>query len=212
MDINNGETESGEVQISPIEDLMREHGILHRIILIYRDIISRLRGEKNYDPFVIYPATLNTSNIAKKFIEDYHQVLEEQYIFPIFLQNQYQVQLIQTLLKQHNAARCLTVKILQLLTSQFTFSTTQCLQLVQLLSLYIQMYEPHSAREDTVVFPAFHDLVSEGIFKELGKKFEEIEEQKFGENGFLSIVNQISQIEQLLGIYDLGQFTPKCNL
>jgi hypothetical protein len=212
MDINNRITESEEAQISPIEDLMREHGILHRILLIYSAIISQLMGEKYYDPFVIYSASFNASNIAKKFIEDYHQVLEEQFIFPMFLQNQYQIQLIQTLIKQHNAARCLTMKILQLLTSHFEFRTPQCFQLVQLLSSYIQMYEPHSAREDTVVFPAFHNLVSEDIFKELGEKFEEIEEQKFGKNGFQSIVNQVSQIEQLLGIYDLGQYTPKCNL
>lgn len=72
------------------------------------------------------------------------------------------------------------------------------------------MYEPHSAREDTVVFPAFHNMVSEEMLKELGEKFEEIEEQKFGKNGFQSIVRQIAQIEQALGIYELGQFTPNC--
>jgi hypothetical protein len=35
-----------------------------------------------------------------------------------------------------------------------------------------------------VVFPDFHYLVSSEKLKELGDKFEEIEEQKFGENGF----------------------------
>lgn len=34
--INTVENEEKEVEISPTEDLMREHGILHRILLIYR--------------------------------------------------------------------------------------------------------------------------------------------------------------------------------
>lgn len=202
---------TGEVRISPVEDLMREHGVLHRILLIYCDILSRLRGEKPYDPFLVYTATLETANIAKKFIEDYHQVLEEQYIFPEFQKDLQYTQLINTLLQQHSAARCLTVKILQLLTLSYTIGTPQYVQLMQLLMLYIRMYEPHSAREDTVIFPAFHNLVSEETFMQLGEKFEEIEEQKFGANGFQSIVQQVAQIEQALGIYSLDQFTPVCN-
>lgn len=212
MDRQSCTTDQGETEISPIEDLMREHGVLKRIILIYGDIISRLRGEKPYYSCLVYPAALNATNIAKKFIEEYHQILEEQYIFPRFQQSLQYIQLIQTLLKQHNAARCLTAMILQLLNSQFACSTTQRFQLVCLLSLYIRMYEPHSAREDTVVFPAFHNIVSEEVFKELGEKFEEIEKQKFGENGFQSIAQQIAQIEQALGIYVLEQFTPNCTL
>ena len=209
MEFDIDEKGDQEKQISPIEDLMREHGVLKRILLIYSDIVRRLMGEKPYDPSLIYPATLSTTNITRKFIEEYHQVLEENYIFPRFLQNRQYMQLIQTLLKQHNAALCLTDMILQLLSPQYINSNTQRFQLACLLSLYIRMHNPHSAREDTVLFPAFRKIISEDTFKELGEKFEEIEEQKFGINGFQSIIQQISQIEQVLGIYDLGQFTPK---
>ena len=210
MDFNINETETsyGETQISPIEDLMREHGVLKRILLIYTDIISRLRGQKFYDPFLVYYTTLNTASITKKFIEEYHQILEEKYIFSMFQQNRQYFQLVRTLLKQHTAARCLTATILQLLSTQYVYNVTQHIRLAYLLSLYIRMYEPHSAREDTVLFPAFHNMVSEGTFKELGETFEKIEEQKFGENGFQSIVQQIVPIEEALGIYNLGQFTP----
>lgn len=45
-------------------------------------------------------------------------------------------------------------------------------------------------------------------FEKLGNKFEKIEEQRFGENGFQNIVNQIAELEKLLGIYNLAQFTP----
>jgi hemerythrin-like domain-containing protein len=53
--------------------------------------------------------------------------------------------------------------------------------LYHLLSMYIRMYEPHSAREDTVIFPGFRQLVSPNRFNRSGEKFEEIEEQKFSE-------------------------------
>jgi hypothetical protein len=33
-------------EIPPAEDLIREHGVLKRILLIYRDVILRLHGKK----------------------------------------------------------------------------------------------------------------------------------------------------------------------
>ncbi|PUA35693.1 hypothetical protein C8Z91_28915 [Paenibacillus elgii] len=71
------------------------------------------------------------------------------------------------------------------------------------------MYEPHEAREDTDLFPALRSIVTPKEFKNLGELFEEIEEKRFGKNGFQRIVQFISRIEQTLGIYDLSQFTPQ---
>lgn len=45
-------------------------------------------------------------------------------------------------------------------------------------------------------------------FEKLGELFEEIEEQKFGEDGFQHIVNEVIEIEKALDIYNLAQFTP----
>jgi hypothetical protein len=76
------------------------------------------------------------------------------------------------------------------------------------VSLYIRMYEPHEAREDTVLFPALRKLVGSKAFKELGERFEQIEERLFGKNGFQRIVDQVAQLEKALGIYELSQYTP----
>ncbi len=73
------------------------------------------------------------------------------------------------------------------------------------------MFRPHEAREDTVLFPAFRKLLSKEEYEKLGDKFEEIEHQHFGEDGFGKAVNQITDIEKQLGIYNLSQFTPKFN-
>ena len=147
------------------------------------------------------------ATIAQSFIENYHQRLEEDYVFPVFIHSGRYVGLVQVLLEQHNAARNMTIQILQLST-QINYEHER-LRLVYLLSFYIYMYEPHSAREDTVLFPAFRGLIDPKKFEQLGERFEEIEEQKFGKNGFEHVVDRVAQIEQALGIYDLSQYTQR---
>ncbi len=195
-------SEDNQLAISPTEDLMREHGVLKRILLIYGEVKGLLKYENLCQQSFIYQLTIDTAQIAAQFIENYHQKLEADYVFPEFLQEQRYVKLVHTLQEQHNAARELTKLIKHSARMQSPFD------LYQLLSAYIHMYEPHSAREDTVVFPAFRQLVSPKRLDQLGQRFEEIEEQNFGEHGFENIVKNIAQIEKDLGIYDLSQFTP----
>ncbi|GFP76311.1 putative protein [Clostridium fungisolvens] len=187
---------------------MREHGVLRRILLIYSDALRYLKGEKLSNQINIYAVIYNSASIAHEFIENYHQKLEEQYVFPKFSRSPKYIELINTLRRQHDAASNLTENILYFSSIKNIYSFENIIQLIQLLTLYINMYEPHSAREDTVVFPELHELVTPEEFKELGERFEEIEEQKFGEDGFEHIVNKIAEIEQVLGIYNLAQFTP----
>ena len=196
-------------QISPVEDLMREHGVLHRILLIYKNIIFRINSGNIYDTADITVLAWYATNIIKQFIQDYHQVLEHDYVFPVLRQYEQYHSLIETLLTQHEAAKCTTDEISIILRSgQRSYYTYK--QLAYLMMEFIQMYEPHSAREDTVVFPVFHQITPTDKFNELGNKFESIEEQKFGKNGFEKILGQVSQIEKTLGIYDLNQYTIKC--
>ncbi len=187
---------------------MREHGVLHRILLIYKDALKYLKGQKVNNQINIYYIIYNTASIAHRFIENYHQKLEEQYVFPKFSQNTKYIELINTLLNQHNAAYSLTENILYFSSTKNSCHFENTIPLTRLLSSYINMYEPHSAREDTVVFPAFHELVTTEEFKELGERFEKIEEQKFGKAGFKHIVNEVAKLEKVLGIYNLAQFTP----
>ena len=70
------------------------------------------------------------------------------------------------------------------------------------------MYRPHEAREDTVLFPAFRELVGEKEYDRLGDMFEDREHQLFGAAGFEGKVEEVAQLERQLGIYDLAQFTP----
>ncbi len=71
----------------------------------------------------------------------------------------------------------------------------------------VRMYEHHAAIEDTVVFPAWKQTLNSKQLDELNEKFEEIEHEQFGEDGFEDALKQIAEIEQSLGLSDLAQFT-----
>jgi len=69
------------------------------------------------------------------------------------------------------------------------------------------MYRPHAAREDTVIFPAFRDLLGQSGYRELGEQFEDKEHELLGEHGFETAVAEVARLEQYLGLGDLALFT-----
>jgi len=71
------------------------------------------------------------------------------------------------------------------------------------------MYSPHEAREDTVLFPAFRNIVSANTYDAVGEDFEKKEHELFGDDGFEKIVDSVAAIEKSLGIYELSQFTAR---
>jgi hemerythrin-like domain-containing protein len=199
------EEEEGEGQeVSPPEDLMQEHGLLNRVLLIYDTCKIHLVNKETFPK----EALLNSANIIRTFVEDYHEKQEENYLFPRFKKANQLVDLVNVLLQQHQAGRRLTDQIMQLAKSQ-TATDTENQQLIQLLTNFNTMYRPHEAREDTVLFPAFRKIVSKNEYDSLGEEFEENEHKLFGNDGFETIVNKVAGIEKSLGIYELSQFTPK---
>ena len=74
--------------------------------------------------------------------------------------------------------------------------------------LVLHMYEPHEAREDTVLFPAFRKIVSPNEYDALDEDFKKKEYELFGDEGFEKNVEEVSKLEKALGIHDLAQFTP----
>src|SRR6266699_2679497 len=163
------EEEKENEEVSPPEDLMREHGVLKRILLIYSEAIRRIEGQEDLPPEPL----ADSAKIIRDFVEDYHEKLEEDFLFPRF--------------KKAN----------------------KLIELVNSMRQFIRMYNPHEAREDTVLFPAFRGIVSAHEFDSLGEDFEKKEDELFGQGGFFKVVDHVAEIEKQLGIYDLAQFTSK---
>ena len=197
-----GAKEEGEVEVSPTEDLMREHGLLNRVLLIYEESARRLARKSDLDPKVLTDA----AGIIKNFIENYHEKLEEDYLFPRFEKASKLTDLVAVLRQQHQAGRRLTSQIQQMAAAK---STADRQKLQTALEAFIRMYWPHEAREDTVLFPALHQIVSAHEFDALGEDFEKKEQELFGKEGFEGMVVKVAGLEKQLGIYDLAKFTPK---
>ncbi|MDI1446289.1 hemerythrin domain-containing protein [Polyangium sp. 6x1] len=191
----------GEPEVSPAEDLMREHGVLSRVLLVYDESARRLESTEDMPMDVLTSA----AGLLRRFIEDYHEKLEEEHLFPRFMQAGKLVELVSVLRSQHEEGRRLTDEVRRLATSKEVDRG----RLVTVLRQFVRMYRPHEAREDTVLFPAFRSIVSKDEYEALGEAFEDREHALFGEHGFEDAVADVARMEQALGIHDLAMFTPR---
>ena len=195
----------GEEDVSPAEDLMREHGVLKRVMLVYDEIVRRIEAKHDFPP----QALADAAGIIRHFVEDYHEKLEEDFLFPRFEKANKLTDLVRVLRDQHQAGRRVTAIVLQRASAPALKNEDDRRQVVGAIRQFNRMYAPHEAREDTVLFPAFHDIVTGHEYDALGEDFEKKENQLFGQDGFEKMVDKVAGIEKTLGIYDLAQFTPK---
>ncbi|HEX5105436.1 MAG TPA: hemerythrin domain-containing protein [Pirellulaceae bacterium] len=191
--------------ISAPEDLMREHGVLNRVLLIYEEGVRRLRKGEEAPPEIFQRG----AQLVRRFVEDYHEQLEQNFIFPQFEKRQAHALLVRVLRQQHDAGRKLTDAIQRASAPDQFVKAPAREQLARTCEAFCRMYRPHEAREDTVLFPALYKIVPATEIKDLGEQFEQQEHKLFGEEGFQKTVEQVAEIEKLLGIYDLAVFTPK---
>lgn len=194
-----------EEEVGPAEDLMREHGILKRVLLVYGEGIRRIETDQELPPETI----MDSAKIIRNFIEDYHEKLEEDFLFPRFRKAGKLVDLVEVLLQQHQGGRKLTDITMRFATNQALKNADDRHKLADSLRQFVRMYSPHEAREDTVLFPEFRKIVSPHEYDSLGEDFEKKEDELFGEDGFEKMVGKVAEIEKKLGIYELSQFTPK---
>jgi len=198
------EQEKGK-EVTAVEDLMREHGVLRRALFVYSETAGRLRS----DPSQVPPDALyKTAKLFRDFGEDYHEKkLEEAHIFPVIKQSAGPVSdYPHILIAQHTRGREITAFLLEK-TKGAKIEYSDAGPLALALEAMVRMYRPHAAREDTVVFPAWKQILTAEQLDEMNEKFEDIEHEMFGQGGFEKAVQQITDIEKELGLADLKQFT-----
>jgi hemerythrin-like domain-containing protein len=198
-------TQGGEKEVGAVEDLMREHGVLRRALLVYRESATRLRS----NPGKVDPrAIVDTARLFRSFGEDYHEKkLEEAHIFRVVRKTGgTAAAYVDVLIAQHQRGREITDYILAV-AGKGSIGTAEAEPLARVFDSMDLMYENHAAREDTIVFPAWKVALAERQLDEVGDLFEDIERAQFGKDGFEEAVARIARIEQTLGFADLVQFT-----
>jgi hemerythrin-like domain-containing protein len=192
--------------IPPTEDLMREHGVLRRILLVYEESIRRLAAGDAAGADVV-DVIAAAANIVHRFVEGYHEKLEEDFVFPKLEKAGKLLDLTQVLRIQHAAGRKVTDAIRES-TRQKSLGPERRHALTASMQSFIRMYAPHAAWEDTELFPTFRQLYTEAELDRLGDRFEVQEHKLLGGGGFEGSLKEVGDLEKALGIHDLGKFTP----
>jgi hemerythrin-like domain-containing protein len=156
---------------TPGEDLMTEHGLLIRILLIYRHLMA---GHASGQPVAAGHAH-DAALIIHDYIEAFHEELEEAYVFRRLMQADQLKPTVSTLLLQHARGRELTQLILAESGGSGSLTTAPAVRVASAMDAFERMYEPHEAREDTVVYPAFRALLTPAEIADLGGRFADLQ-------------------------------------
>lgn len=191
-------------EVTADEDLMREHGVLRRCVLVYAQCAVRLRRDPRSVPA---DALHDAAMLFRRFGEDYHEkLLEERFVFPeVRRSGSVGARYIDTLIAQHNRGREITDFVLRVTAAGQVAAAAPALAVS--LSSFAWMYENHASREDTIVFPDWKAALSGEQYQERAVQFQRLEDELLGEEGFRQAVARIAAIEQELGMADLAQFT-----
>ena len=197
-------SDSASVVIPPGESLMYEHGVLKRLLLIYQSALTRLDQDQPTAADAINRAAM----IIHEYIEGFHEAIEEGYVFPLVRTIKTLAPTVNTLLTQHARGRLITQLLLTNSNTTALDSDATRAEVTSAIDAFVRMYQPHEAREDTVIFPAYRSLLNPRQLEDQGQTLIDLETSQFGSNALTKIVNEVAQIEQSLGIYDLNDFTP----
>ena len=146
-----------EPEVTATEDLMREHGVLRRALLVYQESAMKLRAGANMPPEPLQ----KTAKLFRAFGEEYHEKkLEEVYIFPAVkkaggVAGSY----ADVLVAQHQRGREITDFIIAA-TAGPRLAAADVKTFTAALEDLVRMYEHHAAIEDTVVFPAWKETLT----------------------------------------------------
>lgn len=192
-----------EGAILPPEHLMRGHAILARVLLIYEGGMRRAGQGEDIEPAVFTRA----AEITKRFIHDHQEKMEEELVFTQFKKAGRMVELVGVLASQHAAGAKLTEKILAGAPQVASREPREAMGR-DVLAL-IAMYRPHMAREATDVLPTLRHLVNAEEYDQIADEMAKRERQALGADGFDKVAKQVAEVEGVIGIHDIGVFTPK---
>jgi len=196
-------TKATEEGITATERLMRDSGLLLRILSIYEAGGRRLGGGEDIEPAIFTQA----AEIMRDFVHGYHEKQEDEQVFPRFKKAGRMVELIDIMMAQHASGQKLTASILELASKSGSKAERQ--SMIDAMQASIVLYRPHVAREMTDVLPTLRTLVTPNEFDELSAALDKDESEKLGKGGFDKMAKKVEALEKRIGINDLSVFTPK---
>ena len=197
-------SKASDATITATERLMRNNGVLMRVLVIYDAGIRRLGQDEDMEPSIF----TQTAEVMRDFVHAYHEKAEEEQVFPHFKKAGRMVELVDVLQAQHQAAQKLTDRILQTAESARS-SKTDRTAMIEAMKASCTLYHPHMARETTDILPTLRSLVTPAEFDEIGDALTKREVALFGTDGLEKVAKRVEALEKRIGIHDLSQFSPK---
>jgi len=176
---------------------MREHGLLGRLLLVYDECARRFESNGEPPPSGVLQAA---AKLVREFVHEYHEKMEEDAVFPRCEHGLMHVALVRTLRDQHAVARRMTAYV-------EAAPIKERKKIAAALRSFARMYRAHASREDTILLPAFRDILTPGELDELGEQFEAKEHALFGDDGFERKVAEVAALEESLDLNDLARLT-----
>jgi hemerythrin-like domain-containing protein len=188
--------------LSATEGLLREHGVLDRILMLYETVIGQMAQGQAANVGIIAQATY----VMRQYLEDHHAPFEHQYIYGLAAKNQKLPGIVNELIKQHKISRQLTDRIRKLATEAGS-NAEQNKELITLCRAQVNMMRPHAAMEATLIFPALDRMGAEA--EKLHNMVGQRDKEQFGGDALQIFGSRMDQLEAQVGINDIKQFTPQ---
>lgn len=168
------------------EDLMYEHALLDRIILLLEHINIKLVDDLDISKKMEQIIILIT--IVKDFIENFHEKMEEKYIFPYFSKHEKYKEYINILIFQHIESNKITNKIIE-------YAKENNKELNSMIHQFIYMYRAHANRENTIIFKKIKKIIPIDEYKKISEKMDLLEDEQFGKGAYDKFLKMIIDIE-----------------
>jgi hemerythrin-like domain-containing protein len=194
--------------VTPNEDLSREHGVIVRLLLVFEEAARRLKAGSAVEPTVLASGL----ELMERFGHDYHEGLEEQFVFPRFDGTDLEG-LCKVLFDQHVASRETSSRLQDLVKADLSGGRGR--EAATLMEATARMYWPHIGWEESVLFPAFRSRMAPEEYAGLEVQFAEQAKAALGpalgaaigKTGFAGAVEAVAGLEKDLGIGDLSRYT-----
>lgn len=195
---------SAEADVPAGEVLLRNHAVIGRILVVYREAAALVRA--NFSSVDAHPIG-RAADLWRRFGEVFHAALMEGQVYPAAMKAGGEAAgLVPVLIAQHARARQITQYVLAH-TAAGTIAAADADGLVAALESFARMTEAQVAYEATVLIPAWRRGLSAGQLRDAGKTFADFETKTFKADGFAAAVAEIAGIEAALRITGLARYT-----
>lgn len=175
-----------------------------RLMIVFESVIARLTEDAGTDLLPVNHAAIMIREVGA----GHHMVDEEELIFPKIREAGTMDRLLDTLETQHDRAREMIDGIIDLTRTGSIRDLADINEMANLCMSFVIMYRPHSAWEETVLFPKLYDVATENYIDNLHTRMQSEEHELMSNAGFRRLMANLVKIEEAAGTGDLARFTP----